>query len=371
MGIKMATGLVYHELCMWHDAGNVSSFVPTGLQVQPDRHAEEPETKRRIRNLLEVSGLLGKLELIQPEPAEIAQIARVHPQSYIDRIKEKSRSGGGEVGLNTFIGNEGFDIARISTGGAISVMDRVLDGRVRNGYALVRPPGHHARPDEVMAFGVLANAPIAIREMQKKYQLDRIAIVDWDAHHGNGSEEIFYEDPAVLTISLHQNNLFPIGSGAMSANGAGRGEGYNINVPLPPGSGRGAYEAAFERVVIPALRAYRPQLIVVCSGFDACGLDPLARLMLHSSAYATLTRQLMHCADDVCQGRIAMVHEGGYSRALAPYCGLAVMETLSGIRTKVTDPFDEYVSGFGGQDLQPHQETIIEEARGLLKKKFA
>ena len=132
MGIKMATGLVYHELCMWHDAGNVSSFVPTGLQVQPDRHAEEPETKRRIRNLLEVSGLLGKLELIQPEPAEIAQIARVHPQSYIDRIKEKSRSGGGEVGLNTFIGNEGFDIARISTGGAISVMDRVLDGRVRN-----------------------------------------------------------------------------------------------------------------------------------------------------------------------------------------------------------------------------------------------
>ena len=140
MGIKMATGLVYHELCMWHDAGNVSSFVPTGLQVQPDRHAEEPETKRRIRNLLEVSGLLGKLELIQPEPAEIAQIARVHPQSYIDRIKEKSRSGGGEVGLNTFIGNEGFDIARISTGGAISVMDRVLDGRVRNGYALVRPP---------------------------------------------------------------------------------------------------------------------------------------------------------------------------------------------------------------------------------------
>jgi acetoin utilization deacetylase AcuC-like enzyme len=363
----MATGLVYHELCMWHDAGNVSSFVPAGLQVQPDRHAEEPETKRRIRNLLEVSGLLRELELIQPEPADIAQIARVHPQSYIDGIEEKSR-GGGEVGLNTFIGNEGFDIARISTGGVISIMDNVLSGRVKNGYALVRPPGHHARPDEAMGFCIFANVPIAIREMQERYQLDRIAIVDWDAHHGNGSEEIFYEDPSVLTISLHQDNLFPMDSGAMSANGAGRGEGYNINVPLPPGSGRGAYETTFERVVIPALHAYRPQLIVVCSGFDACGLDPLARLMLHSSAYTTLTRQLMDCADELCQGRIAMAHEGGYSRALAPYCGLAVMETLSGIRTKITDPFDEYVSGFGGQELQPHQEAVINEARDLLKK---
>ncbi|EAQ43975.1 histone deacetylase/AcuC/AphA family protein [Roseobacter sp. MED193] len=362
----MATGLVYHEICMWHDAGNVSSFVPAGLDVQPDRHAEEPETKRRIRNLLDVSGLLDQLILIKPEPAEISQIARVHPDSYISGIEEASKSGGAEVGLNTFIGNEGFDIARVSTGGSIAIMDGVLNGQMKNGYALVRPPGHHARPTEAMGFCIFANASIAIREMQEKYQLDRVAIVDWDAHHGNGAEEIFYEDPSVLTISLHQDNLFPLDSGAMSSIGEGRGEGNNINVPLPPGSGRGAYQAAFDRVVIPALQAYKPQLIVVCSGFDACGLDPLARLMLHSSVYANLTKQLMECADDLCQGRIAMLHEGGYSRALAPYCGLAVMETLSGIKTNITDPFDEYVSAFGGQDLQPHQEAVVNEARGLV-----
>lgn len=363
----MATGLVYHEICMWHDAGNVSSFVPAGLEVQPDRHAEEPETKRRIRNLLDVSGLMDQLVLLKPEPAEFEQIARVHPKDYILGIEEKSSSGGGEVGLNTFIGNEGFNIVRTSAGGAISIMDAVLNGQVKNGYALVRPPGHHARPDEAMGFCIFANASIAIREMQQKYQLDRIAIVDWDAHHGNGAEEIFYDDPSVLTISLHQDNLFPLDSGPMSANGEGRGDGYNINIPLPPGSGRGAYEAAFERVVVPALRAYKPQLIVVCSGFDACGLDPLARLMLHSSVYTSMTKRLMDCAEDLCQGRVAMLHEGGYSRALAPYCGLAVMETLSATRTNITDPFDEYVAAFGGQDLQPHQETVISEARSLVK----
>lgn len=363
----MATGLVYHEICMWHDAGNVSSFVPAGLEVQPDRHAEEPETKRRIRNLLDVSGLLDQLSVIRPEPAEIEQIARIHPDHYIRGIEEKSRTGGGEVGLNTFVGNEGFDIARISAGGAISIMEAVTNGQVRNGYALVRPPGHHARPDEAMGFCIFANASIAIREMQEKYQLDRIAIVDWDAHHGNGAEEIFYEDPSVLTISLHQDNLFPLASGPMSANGQGRGEGYNINIPLPPGSGRGAYEATFDQVVIPALETYNPQLIVVCSGFDASGLDPLARLMLHSSVYATMTKRLMECADDLCQGKIAMLHEGGYSRALAPYCGLAVMETLAGIETKIKDPFDEYISEFGGQDLQPHQESVITAARRLVE----
>lgn len=243
-----------------------------------------------------------------------------------------------------------------------------MNGSVQNGYSLTRPPGHHARPSEGMGFCIFANAAIAIREMQKKYGLEKIAVVDWDAHHGNGTEEIFYDDPSVLTISLHQDNLFPLDSGGMECRGAGRGEGYNINVPLPPGSGKGAYRACLDRIVLPALFAYRPQLIVVTSGFDACGLDPLARLMLNSDVYREMTQKLMAAANDLCGGRIAMTHEGGYSRAYAPFCGLAVMETLAGRKTGVVDPFNDYIGSFGGQGLQPHQESLIKQAERLIDR---
>lgn len=362
----MPTGFVFHERCMWHDAGNAAAFVPSGGPVQPDQHAEEPETKRRIRNLLDVSGLLGKLVTIPAVQVDEAQILRVHDRDYVASIARQSASGGGTAGLNTFFAADGYEIARLAAGGCVELMDAVVTGRVTNGYALVRPPGHHARPTEGMGFCLLANAAIAIREMQQRHKLARIAVVDWDAHHGNGTEEIFYEDPGVLTISLHQDNLFPIDSGGLDKNGSGAGLGYNINVPLPAGTGRGGYVAAFRRVVLPALRAYRPDLIVVTSGFDASGLDPLARQMLNSSAYRDMTGMLMEAAAELCGGRIAMTHEGGYSRAYAPFCGLAVMETLSGQRTGAEDPFDAYIGSFGGQDLQPHQDAVIARAELLL-----
>lgn len=364
----MATGFAFHERCMWHDAGNSALFVPAGGAVQPDQHAEEPETKRRIRNLLEVSGLLGELTVIKVEAASCDQVLRVHTREYVERIRAQSEAMGGMAGANTFFSTDGYEIALLSAGGCIATLDAVLRGDIRNGYSLTRPPGHHARPSEGMGFCIFANAAIAIREMQRKHNLEKIAVVDWDAHHGNGTEEIFYDDPSVLTISLHQDNLFPIDSGGMDSRGRGRGEGYNINVPLPPGSGIGAYHACFDRVVLPALSAYRPQLIVVTSGFDACGLDPLARLMLNSNAYRLLTRKLMMAADDLCGGRIAMTHEGGYSRAYAPFCGLAVMETLAGRKTGVVDPFNDYIASFGAQSLQPHQDALIKMAERLIDR---
>src|SRR5262249_52769719 len=152
----------------------------------------------------------------------------------------------------------------------------------------------------------------------------RVATVDWDVHHGNGTQAIFYDDPSVLTISLHQDNLFPAASGGIAENGTGPGEGFNINVPLPPGSGPGAYVAAFERVVLPALRRFKPELIVVPSGFDAGGVDPLGRMMMSAGGFRELTALLMAVAKELCGGRIVMTHEGGYSEMYAPYCGLAV-----------------------------------------------
>ena len=189
--------------------------------------------------------------------------------------------------------------------------------------------------------------------------------MDWDVHHGNGTEHAFYDDPSVLTISIHQDNNFPPQSGAMTDTGAGAGKGYNLNVPLPAGSGVGAYVATFERVVVPALRAYRPELIFVASGLDASAMDPLASMMMTSDGYRKLTQLMLGVAREVCGGRLVMCHEGGYSPAYVPYCGLAIMEELAGVRTNLADPLLELLASFGGQDLQPHQDRVIQQATRL------
>ncbi len=187
-------------------------------------------------------------------------------------------------------------------------------------------------------------------------------------HHGNGTESAFYDDPSVLAISIHQDNLYPIGRGAVADNGSGDGEGFNINIPLPPGSGTGAYEAAFDRVVLPALQAFRPDMIVVTSGFDGAGFDPLGRMMLNSECYRRLARRLAGAAAELCGGRLVMTHEGGYSEGYVPFCGHAVIETLAGVRTEVVDPLTDHIDEWGWQALQPHQDAMIAKAEGLVDR---
>jgi acetoin utilization deacetylase AcuC-like enzyme len=241
-------------------------------------------------------------------------------------------------------------------------------GEVANAYALVRPPGHHATRSGAMGFCLFANAALAGRAALDDLGLGRVAFVDWDVHHGNGTQDVFWEDPRALTLSIHQDGCFPPDSGHVGEIGAGAGEGFNINVPLPPGSGLGAYAAAFDRVVLPALHAYKPDLIIVPSGFDAGGHDPLGRMMLHSDAYRDMTRKLMTAADELCGGRIVMSHEGGYSASTVPFMGLAVLETLSGVRTDVVDPFVEVIGGMAYQGLQSHQEAAIEASAALVRE---
>jgi acetoin utilization deacetylase AcuC-like enzyme len=190
--------------------------------------------------------------------------------------------------------------------------------------------------------------------------------VDWDVHHGNGTETAFYRDASVLTISVHQDNYFPAGRGFVEHDGEGPGKGFNLNCPLPPGSGHGAYLAAFERVVAPALRRFRPEAIFVASGFDGGAMDPLGRMLATSATFRALARTLLALADELCGGRLILSHEGGYSTAHVPFCGLAVMEELSGIATGVVDPFLDFFAGIGGQALQPHQDAAIQAAEAKL-----
>ncbi len=361
------TGFVWHEIYMWHNTGNYAGIMPDGNPVQPGTHVENPETKRRFRNLLEVSGLLPQLQMITAREAEEEEILRFHTPDYLHRIKALSADAGGDAGVFTPMGRGSFEIARLSAGGVLAALEAIISGEVRNAYALVRPPGHHALADEGMGFCIFGNAVIAGKHALEHLGLERIAVVDWDVHHGNGTQSGFYDDPRALTISLHQDNCFPPDSGHLHENGEGPGKGYNINIPLPAGSGVGAYEAAFDRVVIPALEAHKPELIIVPSGFDAGAYDPLGRMQMHSDGYRALTKQLMTFADRVCQGRILMCHEGGYNGDTLPFMGLAVVEELSGIRTQVDDPFLEIMAGLGGQQLLPHQEQVIAAAQQLLK----
>ena len=196
--------------------------------------------------------------------------------------------------------------------------------------------------------------------------LERVLVVDWDVHHGNGTEEHLYARADALFVSLHQVGLYPLGGGAVDRVGEGAGRGYNVNIPLPPGCGRGAYDYAFQTVVLPALRAFMPDLILVSCGFDAAFLDPLGRMLLTASDFRRYTHWLRAAADELCGGRLVLAHEGGYSAMYVPFCGLACVEELAGFDSGVVDPFDLDAGSPKWLDLQPHQRDAVDLARATL-----
>jgi len=352
------TALVYHERFLWHDPGSAASIIPAGEMVEPGPHSESPERVRRINSLVEVSGLGERLLRLRPRSATLDELRRLHTDDYLALVKRISDGGAGNAGVSVGVGPSSFEIAALAVGACLTAVDAVVAGTVRNAYALVRPPGHHALAGEGMGGCIFGNVALAALHARETHGIRRMAVVDWDAHHGNGTQAAFYDDPAVLTISLHQADCFPPGSGGVDELGAGPSLGKNLNLPLPPGSGAGAYDAAFERIVLPALAEHRPELLFVACGFDSCAWDSHARLMLHSAAYRRLTRALLAAAD-----RVVFVHEGGYSPAYAPYCALAVLEELSGEATGVEDPFLPIFEGYGYQALQPHQAAVLDELR--------
>jgi acetoin utilization deacetylase AcuC-like enzyme len=302
---------------------------------------------------------------IAPRLPARAELRRFHTDEYLVLVERLSRNGGGNGGRvleSTIVGRGSYEIALLAVGGCLAAVEAVTAGAVDNAYALVRPCGHHAEAARGRGACIFSNLALAALHAREALGLERVAIVDWDAHHGNGTELAFWEDPSVLTISLHQDNVYPPASGGVGDIGAGVGAGFNLNVPLPAGSGEGAYLAALDRVVIPALEAHRPQLVLVGSGFDACAMDPLARMLLHSRSFAAMTRRILDVTADVCGGRVVFCQEGGYSSAYMPFCGLAVVEELSGVSTGIEDPFLETWANIAGQELQPHQDAAVAAA---------
>ncbi|MBS1885871.1 MAG: class II histone deacetylase [Actinobacteria bacterium] len=359
----MSTGFIWRERFGWHDLGAGAGPLRAGGWIEPgEPHAEHAATKRRIYSLVEESGLLERLTRLPARPAGEEELALFHTERHIAQVRELSAGAGGPLGLDAWVPPGSYEIAALAAGAAIGAVDAVLDGEVDNCYALVRPPGHHAEADEGKGFCIFNNVVLAARHARRDRGLERVAILDWDVHHGNGAQAAFYDDPSVLTISIHQDGVFPPGSGAVAERGSGEGLGANLNVPLPPGSGAGAYEYAFERVVLPALERFAPQLVLVACGFDANGFDPMSRQLLHSGAFAAMTAAAMAVADAHCDGRLVMTHEGGYHTGTVPFCALAVLERLAGEPTAVVDPFREPLAGMPGQDLQAHQREAVDRA---------
>ncbi len=343
--IPPRTAFFTDERCFWHGGGNYALTLPVGGLVQPGGGLpENPETKRRLKNLLEVTGLYRELDVRTAPEACREDLLRVHPARYLDAFKAASDAGGGELGLRTPFGRGGYEIAALSAGLALGAMTAVLRGQVRNAYALCRPPGHHALPDWPNGFCLLNNIAVAIRAAQAHGLARRIAVVDWDVHHGNGTEAIFLSDPEVLTISLHQDRNYPLDTGGADQRGQGKGFGFNLNIPLPPGTGHDSYLEAMERLVLPALDRFRPDAIIVACGYDAGAMDPLGRMLAGADTFRQMTRMVLGAADRLCGGRLVLVHEGGYSEVHVPFCGHAVIEELSGSAIRAADPLAETIA---------------------------
>ena len=274
-----------------------------------------PERSSRLAHTLDhlqAKEWFASLQTVEAVRCETEWLARVHHRQLIERARASCEQGLPYLDTpDVAISAESFEVARLAAGTVLNLADEVAHGRVDNGFALVRPPGHHAEHNAALGFCLFNNIAIAARYLQDQHGLEKILIVDWDVHHGNGTQHLFEEDPSVFYVSTHQYPHYP-GTGAYSETGTGAGKGATLNCPMNAGAGNETYTQAFSETILPAIDAFGPDMILVSAGFDAHQADPLGSINLTTEHYAWMTRRLMECADHHCNGRILSVLEGGY-----------------------------------------------------------
>lgn len=299
----MHTALFYHPIYLQHDTG--------------PNHPERPSRLTAILRRLEKTKLIDKLILIEPEQASVEDIALVHTKDYIRSIEEFCKTAPHNLDPDTVISKDSFQAALFAAGAVEKAVDLILKGEITNAFCLVRPPGHHARLAQAMGFCIFNNVAIGAKYIQKKYGITRVLIIDWDVHHGNGTEEIFYEDDTVLYISLHQYPHYP-GTGSSSDIGRGKGRGFNLNIPMEAGSGDNEYIKAFEEIIVPRARDFKPEFILISAGFDGHRDDPLSATNLTESGYRAMTDITCEIATSYANNRLVSVLEGGYNLVSLP-----------------------------------------------------
>ena len=319
--------------------------------IWSDRYTEHttgdhPESPRRIaalRSAFEANGIFERSSVLEPSPASAEQVLRAHDEHVVQLVERAAERGGGWLDPDTYVSSASYEIALLAAGGAINAVDAVMAG-APVAFAFSRPPGHHAETRRAMGFCLFNNIAVAALHARAVHGLERIAIVDWDVHHGNGTEEIFWEDPGVLFDSTHQYPFYP-GTGALDERGGGAGLGYTFNIPLPAGADDDMYLAVFEDLIAPALRDYQPQLMLVSAGYDAHRDDPLANMQLTTAGFGRLAVIMRDLAGELCPGKLVFVLEGGYNLIALGASAVEVCNVFLDDAQQLRDPRSERNSG--------------------------
>ena len=326
----MSVGLVYDPVYLGHDTG------------------EHPENEQRLEAIvsrLKESGLWEKLVHIAPRQATMEELLRVHSERHILSVRQMAQAGGGQIDADTVGSRHSFKAALYAAGGVESALEAVMSGKATSVFCLVRPPGHHATREQAMGFCLFNNVAVGAAHALDKYDLERVLILDFDVHHGNGTQDIFRNEPRVCYISVHQSPLYP-GSGGVEERGAGN----MFNIPLPPGCVDDEYERIYDEIVIPLGRRFSPQLVLVSAGFDAHWADSLASMCLSITGYAGITRRIKALADECCGGKVVFSLEGGYNPAAPAGNVKAVLDVLLG-NEKIEDKLGACPSGEKRPDI--------------------
>jgi acetoin utilization deacetylase AcuC-like enzyme len=322
----MNTAIVYTPKYLDHD---------TGLD-----HPETPDRLRVIVEELNRSGLLKtrKCSILTPKPAKLIDLELVHEPDYIELVQQSCAIGGGLLDLgDTVVGAESCKVAFLAVGGILDAVNLVVNGKARNAFALVRPPGHHAGPYYALGFCLFNNVAIAAVHMLRRLGFNRVLILDIDAHHGNGTQEIFYDTNKVLYVSLHQDPRGFPGTGFMDETGEGEGLGYTVNVPFPLRVDDRLYHKGFDQIAAPIIQQYKPQFILVSAGFDGHYTDPVGSLSLSMQGYSQVFLKILNLASQLCNGRLVVALEGGYSLSFLGKMVTSAIARMTGIPYRVRD----------------------------------
>ncbi len=344
----MKVGFIYDPIYLKHDTGG---------------HVENSSRLVETVALLEKSRLMGKLVAISSRAATIEEVSLAHSRSHISRVQSYSARGGGWLDGDTYASPASYDVALQAAGGVLNGLDAVMAGEVNHAFALVRPPGHHATADEAMGFCLFNNVAVAAEYAKRKHKLDRILIADFDVHHGNGTQEIFYSDPKVLYFSTHEYPWYP-GSGSIQEDGAGEGKGFTINVPLPAYCGDNELLRAYKEILVPMAKRFQPQLILVSAGYDPHWADQLSLMQLTCSGFAGIVSIIKELADELCQGKLLLSLEGGYHLEALSHSIKATLEVLLG-NTPGADPLGKP----RGAMVPPDIDSVLKEVKARHKLK--
>jgi acetoin utilization deacetylase AcuC-like enzyme len=324
----MKVGYVYDPVYLEHDTG---------------QHPENATRLEAIMSRLEESSLKKRLAHIAPRPATIEEVALVHHEEYIAYVQAVAKKGGGWLDPDTVVSPGSYKAALYAAGGLIRATEVVM-GEGGSAYALVRPPGHHATATQAMGFCLFNNVAIAARYALSKLNLGQVAIIDFDVHHGNGTQDAFYDDPKVLYVSTHEFPLYP-GTGSLEETGIRDAKGTTVNIPLPAGSGDGEYLRVFDEVIVPVVRRFGPELILVSAGYDGHWSDRLAMMDLSVTGYAKMAEIIKGLALELCHGHLVFTLEGGYPLAALAASVKATFDVLLGEKD-IDDPLGPPKSGF-------------------------